>query len=256
MSSYYKKINGKNYDRAMLDIAEGSVQGKGDGRISLADARSMIKLIKDGGKITDIESRSLNYILENYKLTETALKHIEKTLSENLAPEIKKAARAEKAEVVHEEIAQISKQPAPEKSSKKIFVIFILLLLAIFAVFAIIKNFYKNSKTESAVSEKKDQTPVAPATETAGTKTETTTASGTTGTVPDVKKAEPVQVKPLAENEYLVKEKDTLIKISEAEYGDYKKWEEIYKLNKGKISNPTILYPGQILILPGKEVKK
>jgi len=216
----------------------------------------MIKLIKDGGKITDIESRSLNYILENYKLTETALKHIEKSLSKNLVPETKKAVRTEKEEFVHEEIAQVSKQPDPEKSSKKIFIIFILLLLAIFAVFAIIKNFYKSSKTESAVSEKKDQMPVAPATDTAVTKNETKAVTGTTGTVPEVKKEEPVQVKPLAENEYLVKDKDTLIKISEAEYGDYKKWEEIYKLNKGKISNPTILYPGQVLVLPGKEVKK
>ena len=87
MSTYYKKIDGKNYDRAMLEKAEKSVTGKGDGRISLADARNLIKLIKDGGRITDIEKRTLAYILEKYHFTETAIKYLEKALSEALIPE-------------------------------------------------------------------------------------------------------------------------------------------------------------------------
>lgn len=29
MSSYYKKIKGKNYDREMLEIADRSIAGKG-----------------------------------------------------------------------------------------------------------------------------------------------------------------------------------------------------------------------------------
>ena len=50
----------------------------------LADTRNIIKLIKDGGRITEIEKRTLSYILENYNFTDTAIKYIEKTLSESL----------------------------------------------------------------------------------------------------------------------------------------------------------------------------
>ncbi|HNX25462.1 MAG TPA: LysM peptidoglycan-binding domain-containing protein [Spirochaetota bacterium] len=244
MSSYYKKINGKSYDKAMLDIADGSVAGKGDGRISLTDSRSIVKQIKDGGKITDIERRTLNYILENYKLTETALKHIEKSISVNLVSDVKNEIKAERAAAVREEIPQMGKQPAKGGWGKKLFIFLILLLLAIFAVFTFFKYFYKNTKTDNAVTEKHDEVTAIQKDETAVSKTE---SAEKTGAVP---------VKPLTENEYLVKDKDTLIKISEALYGDYKKWEDIYKLNKSKIANPTILYPGQILQLPEKTGNK
>ena len=62
MSSYYRTINGKHYDRAMLDMADNSVNKKKDGVISLADARKIIGIASDAGKITEIEARTLNYI--------------------------------------------------------------------------------------------------------------------------------------------------------------------------------------------------
>ena len=247
MSSYYKKINGKSYDKAMLDIAEESVQGKGDGRISLADSRSIVKQIKDGGKITDIEKRTLGYILENYKLTETALKHIEKSLSDNIDTEIKKETKKEKTPSVNEPLPKTQETVVPEKKSKKIYICIVLILLAISAVFVFIKYFYKNVKVDRITTENKEEIQAPSVTGTSVTKTD----AADTGDA--AVKSEPVQGKPLSDNEYLVKENDTLIKISEAVYGDYKKWEEIYKLNKGKISNPTILFPGQVLILPSKK---
>jgi len=239
MSSYYKKINGKNYDKSMLDIAAKSVKGKGDGRISLADARNIVKAITDGGKITDIEKRTLNYILEKYKLTETALKHIEKSLSDNMDIDAGKNIKAEKVSAVQENITQVKKESSREKSRGKLFLILILLLVAIFAVFAIVKHFYKNGKIQNIFSEKKDEisSPV---------------KDEKAATIPAANKTE-VEVKPLSENEYLIKDKDTLIKISESLYGDYKMWDEIYKLNKGKITNPNILYSGQVLTIPKKK---
>ncbi len=246
MSSYYKKINGKNYDKAMLDIAGKSVKGKGDGRISLADSRNIIKAISDGGKVTDIEKRTLNYILENYTLTETALKHIEKSMADLLEPEMKKENKSVKAVPVVEAVYEPEEKAAPKKSGNKIFLILVLILLAIFALFAFFKYFYKGNVADNVISEKKEE-PALPVleqiSEAEKEKTDITSSSD---------KIEPVPVKPLAENEYLVKEKDTLILISEDIYGDYKKWEDIYKLNKDKISNPTLLYPGQVLLLPEK----
>lgn len=246
MSSYYKKINGKNYDKAMLDIAGKSVKGKGDGRISLADSRNIIKQISDGGKVTDTEKRTLNYILENYTLTETALKHIEKSMADLLEPEMKKESKSVKTVPVVEAVYEPEVKAAPKKTGNKIFLILVLILLAVFALFAFFKYFYKGNVADNVISEKKEE-PALPVQEqiSEAEKEKTDIAS-------EADKTEPVPVKPLAENEYLVKEKDTLILISEALYGDYKKWEDIYKLNKDKISNPTLLYPGQVLLLPEK----
>lgn len=246
MTSYYKKINGKNYDRAMLDIAVKSVQGKGDGRISLADSRSIVKQIKDGGKVTDIEKRTLNYILENYKLTETALTHIEKSLAGFIEPEIKKEKKSIKSAQMIEEVYKMEEQPAPEKKTNKVFMILIFILLALFTLFALFKYFYKSNGIENMISEKKEEAAVPVNDQVPVKENERGELSA------DTDKTEPAKVKQPGENEYLVKDKDTLIKISESLYGDYKKWEEIYNLNKGKISNPTILYPGQILSLPEK----
>jgi len=250
MSSYYKKINGKNYDRTMLDITERSTSGKGDGRISLADSRSLLKVVKDGGKITDIEKRTLNYILENYKFTETALKHLEKSLADYLVSDINEEITEEKSDVKMVDASQIIKPSVPGKKGNKIFIFFLLLLIAVFAVFAVLKYFHKNTKTESARDGKQGEISAPLKDETASPKTDTAEIT------PALNKTEATAVKPLADNEYLVKDNDTLIKISEALYGDYRKWADIYKLNKGKIPNPTILYPGQVLIIPEKVLRK
>lgn len=241
MSTYYKKIDGKNYDKAMIDIAEKSVTGKGDGRISLADSRNIIKLIKDGGKITDIEKRTLNYILEKYKLTETALKHIEKSLSDNMDSDTEKLNSKT-------ELNEMVQQPVQRKNLKnKIIMFMVILLLALFSVFAFFKYFYRTSNIENTLTGKEDNVSTIPKEEVSTAKTEKEVKQ------PVVSENEAKMQKTSNKNEYIVKDKDTLIKISEAVYDDYKMWKEIYKLNKGKISNPTILFPGQVLVLPEKK---
>jgi hypothetical protein len=70
--TYYKIINGKKYDRQMLEIAEEATAGKGDGRISLADAKRLITAVLDGGRYTDIEKETMAYIRENYRFTDEA----------------------------------------------------------------------------------------------------------------------------------------------------------------------------------------
>ena len=82
MSSYYKTIDGVDYDRAMLETADKSIQGQGDGRISFDDAKTLVKNMEDGGKITEIEFQTLDYIYKNYKFTEPAVKFIEDSIAE------------------------------------------------------------------------------------------------------------------------------------------------------------------------------
>lgn len=49
---------------------------------------------------------------------------------------------------------------------------------------------------------------------------------------------------------HTVKRGETLIKISTLYFKTYKKWREIYKLNRKTIKNPSKIYPFQILKLP------
>ena len=72
MASYYKVIDGVNYDRQMLEIADESVAGQGDGRISLADAEKLLAAVKDNNAYTDIEKATMRYIRDNYKFTPEA----------------------------------------------------------------------------------------------------------------------------------------------------------------------------------------
>ena len=76
--SYYKKIQGVRYDRALLESAEERIKGQGDGRISDQDINEIIDLSKDGNKVTLTELRTIKYISDHIRVTEKA----HKTLSE------------------------------------------------------------------------------------------------------------------------------------------------------------------------------
>jgi len=69
---YYKEINGKKYDGALIEAAEKAVEGAGDGRISKGDAESLLKAVKDSDDYTDIEKATVKYIRENFKWTDAA----------------------------------------------------------------------------------------------------------------------------------------------------------------------------------------
>lgn len=70
--SYYTEIDGKKYDKELLEAAEKLVKGQGDGRISMADAEKLFAKVRDGGKYTNIEKETVSYIRENFKWTDEA----------------------------------------------------------------------------------------------------------------------------------------------------------------------------------------
>ncbi len=70
--AYYKQIDGKDYDKELLEKADAMVQGAGDGRISVEDAKKLYKEVSDAGIYTDIEKETMAYIRDNYKWTEAA----------------------------------------------------------------------------------------------------------------------------------------------------------------------------------------
>jgi nucleoid-associated protein YgaU len=50
---------------------------------------------------------------------------------------------------------------------------------------------------------------------------------------------------------YVVVTGDSLSKIAKREYGDANKWRTIYEANKDLIHDPDLIYPGQVLKVPG-----
>ena len=65
---------------------------------------------------------------------------------------------------------------------------------------------------------------------------------------PDQKLAVPFGV---AENQYLVSRGDFLFKIAAEVYNDPGKWTEIYEANKRQIVDPNLIFPAQVLDIPG-----
>jgi|YNPNPStandDraft_1061719.scaffolds.fasta_scaffold04237_8 nucleoid-associated protein YgaU len=53
-----------------------------------------------------------------------------------------------------------------------------------------------------------------------------------------------------AKRTYVVKSGDSLSKIARDQLGDASRWPEIFELNKDKIKDPNLIYPGQELTLP------
>lgn len=72
MASYYKMIDGVKMDRDLLECADTCVAGRGDGRISMADAEELLKRVKDGDSYTDVEKDTVKHIRDNYKWTDEA----------------------------------------------------------------------------------------------------------------------------------------------------------------------------------------
>ena len=72
MGSYYETIDGARCDRAVIDSCREGVAGKGDGRISVEDAKKVYETLADGGKLTRTERWTFYYCLMHFKWTAAA----------------------------------------------------------------------------------------------------------------------------------------------------------------------------------------
>lgn len=78
---YYIEIDGEKYDRGLLETAEGLTKGRGDGRISIEDAEKIWEDAQDNGNVTDIEFKTLEYILNNLNCTRPAIEYLTEKIS-------------------------------------------------------------------------------------------------------------------------------------------------------------------------------
>lgn len=276
MATYYKRIKGKNYDGNLISKAERSVKGRGDGRISLSDAKALLKTVRDSSNYSDIEKSTMRHIRDNFEFTPeadrwfrtqirswAATKDPGRAAVKKAAPKPtsrKKAAAKKTARVRHkprleqEYVAPpselIEREPVSGGKSRSRTPAVILLLLI-----AVILGLFLFPKTREWISGRFG--PAAPAPETTAVKPAEQPAppAAPEAVQPEKKEAPPAQEKPAAlpeeaGNYYIVQVHEGLVTIAEKQLGDYKKWVEIYRLNSATIPNTLMLYPGQKLKLP------
>ncbi len=70
--AYYEVVDGVKMDKAIIDAAKEAVAGRGDGRISLDDAKILLEKVKDGNAYTPIERITVGYVLQNFNWTPEA----------------------------------------------------------------------------------------------------------------------------------------------------------------------------------------
>jgi hypothetical protein len=112
---YYKTINGKNYDGELLELAEKSVAGKGDGRISLEDAKALLAAVKDSNSYTEVEKETMEYIRENYMFTAEADEWFRKEIRSWAA----QRGAASKKKATSKKKSSSPKKPAAKKKTAK-----------------------------------------------------------------------------------------------------------------------------------------
>jgi hypothetical protein len=276
MATYYKKIKGKNYDKKLLNRADSSVKGKGDGRISLKDAKSILVIVKDSNEYSGTEKNTMKFIRDNYDFTPEADRwfrtEIRKWAAKKSAPakadgkpkrpaaalkkKVKKAPVTTKfpeEQFIPGETASLPKREEAKKPGGKGFAKFIKVLAIILALLGIGflltprgKEWLKSIMPSAVEPEK-------PLTINEGK----TPALQQPKAQPDPEQKAPdvVQPKPAPKTDesgeyYTVQVKDDLVSISEKVLGNYTRWIELYNANRDIIKNPTIIFPGQKLKLP------
>ncbi|WP_417347565.1 hypothetical protein [Ferrimonas sp.] len=68
----YVSINGVQYEKTLLDMAQAHTQGVGEHRISKDEAMALLNSARDGHSVTPTEMRTLNYIRDHYDFTDAA----------------------------------------------------------------------------------------------------------------------------------------------------------------------------------------
>ena len=275
MATYYKRIKGKNYDKKLINAAERSVKGRGDGRISLQDAKKLLGSVKDASGYSDIEKKTMKHIRDRYDFTPEADRWFRteirkwasaKDSGAKAAPKKKKAPKKIKKTIKQkpsftepredfyerEEMPETRREPEKKaKSGGKNFFLRILLFLIIIIVVGFILLFLSPTCREQV------KTKIAPLL--TCPKDEIKTIEEKIPVIEpdksDLKKQEETrEQKEMDGQYYTVQVKDDLVSISEKVFHDYSRWKDIYDANRDIIKNPTMIFPGQKLKIP--EIKK
>ena len=80
--TYYKQIDGKNYDKGMLDVVKKAKPTTEDGKpvIGIKLAEKLFLALADGQEYTSTEKKTMKYIRDNYIFTPEADEYIRKEI--------------------------------------------------------------------------------------------------------------------------------------------------------------------------------
>lgn len=70
----YVTIDGKKYEKELLELAKKHTTGAGEGKLSKDEVADLFKSAADGQGVTDTEKNTLAYIRKNFEFTEAAAK--------------------------------------------------------------------------------------------------------------------------------------------------------------------------------------
>ena len=77
----YKSIDGVQYEKELLDLAEKHTTGKGEGKLSKDEVADLFNSANDGPGVTDTEKRTLEYIRNNFVFTDAAAKDFDEAFA-------------------------------------------------------------------------------------------------------------------------------------------------------------------------------
>lgn len=249
MATYYKTIKGIRYDKEMLEAADEAVSGKKDGRISINDAKKIINKALDGPGITEVESRTLQYIYDNYNFTPSSKEHFATYLTSDTEtkPVTKSVKEEEPAPVAHhaEKDERIDEDDKVEEAVTEVkgFFARYYLLIIIIALILFLLYLYSDRLLGCMGNDGKSIDAVNNAVKIEKLENENDKAVQIPENVISQESKEVVA----GENEYIIKAKDTLFSISSKIYGDPDKWKKLYEKNKDSIEDPAMIFPGQKL---------
>lgn len=279
MATYYKKIKGKNYDKKLVDAADSSVKGRGDGRISLNDAKKILRAVKDSSEYSDIEKSTMKYIRDHYDFTPEAdrwfraeirkwaatkgagAKKTKKTAPRTRPGKAAPAVASPRNEAYEEpegpaSHAKVGTQKQESKSSllRRIIQFILIIIIAVFIFLLLIPSSRKfiQSRFSSLIGTSGQKAPEQekPVLE------QPKAAPAEEAVKPEVKPESKPEKAAEDGDYYTVQVKDDLISISEKVLGSYAKWIDLYNANKDTIKNPTLIFPGQKLKLPQAKQNK
>ncbi|QIZ77624.1 hypothetical protein [Ferrimonas lipolytica] len=76
----YVQIDGVRLEKELIDMAKAHTTGRGEGRLSRDEAVDLINSANDGQGITGVEMATLNYIRDNFDLTDAAVRVFDENL--------------------------------------------------------------------------------------------------------------------------------------------------------------------------------
>ena len=72
LTKYYKIIDGKRYDREMIEVAKKWAAKSASGKLTRDAVSELYKAVVDSDRYTDVEKRTMDYIRKHYEFTEAA----------------------------------------------------------------------------------------------------------------------------------------------------------------------------------------